>query len=169
MPGFVKLDWLRAAFIQLFRLGASSQRLSAYTAGTAPIQPIQYTAMQPIHYTALFTPPLDENVRQGVVDANRLGPPLALALEDDYYVALEGDITGKMRCFRSEHVIRARRRVGGARIAPHFVAGHHIAQPPGRKLTLGSCCARISWTLRVARLAVVCTEATRVCGTVQGA
>jgi len=43
----------------------------------------------------------DENARQGVVDANRLGPPLALTLEDDYDVALEGDITGKMRCFRS--------------------------------------------------------------------
>ena len=38
MPGFVKLDWLRAAFIHLFRLRASSQRLSAYTADTAPIQ-----------------------------------------------------------------------------------------------------------------------------------
>ena len=33
----------------------------------------------------------DEFARQGVVDTNRLGPSLALALDDDYDVALEGD------------------------------------------------------------------------------
>ena len=38
MPGFVKLDWLRAAFIQRYSLRASSQCLLAYTAHTAPIQ-----------------------------------------------------------------------------------------------------------------------------------
>ena len=43
----------------LYSLGAVRQRLVTYTAHTAPIQPIQYTAMQPIHYTALYTPLLN--------------------------------------------------------------------------------------------------------------
>ena len=57
-------------------------------------------------------------------------------------------ITGKMRCGRSEHVIRARRGVGDARIVPHYLPDHHIAEPPRRKLTSGSCCARVSSALR---------------------
>ena len=42
--------------------------------------------------------------------------------------------------------------------------GHHNAEAPGRKLTLFSCCARVTWTLRVFRLVVVCVVATGVCG-----
>ena len=57
-------------------------------------------------------------------------------------------ITGKMRRCRSGHMTRARRRVGDARIVPYYLSDHHIAEPPRRKLTSGSCCARVSSALR---------------------
>ena len=50
----------------------------------------------------------------------------------------------------------ARRRCEYRAVLPSFyLPDHHIAEALGRKLTLCSCCARISSTLRVARLAVV--------------
>ena len=40
--------------------------------------------------------------------------------------------------------MRARQRVGGASIVPYYLPGHHGDEVPRRKLTLGSCCARVS-------------------------
>ena len=74
-------------------------------------------------------------------------------------------ITGKMRCSRSGHTTRARRRVGDARIVPCCLPDHHIAQAPRRKLTSGSCCARVSSALRIVRPAVVSVVAVRASGT----
>ena len=74
-------------------------------------------------------------------------------------------ITGKMRRSRSGHTTRARRRVGDARNVSHYLPGHHIAAQPRRKLTAGSCCARVSSALRVVRPAVVSVVALRTSGT----
>ena len=76
-------------------------------------------------------------------------------------------ITGKMRCSRSGHTTRARRRVGDARIVPRYLRDHHIAEAPRRKLTSGSCCARVSSALRVVRPAVVSVVAVRASGTLR--
>ena len=97
----------------------------------------------------------------------RRGPPLALALEDDYNVALEGD-HHRQDAPRSKRTHgRARRRVGDAHIVPYYLSDHHIAEPPRQrhKLTSGSCCARVSSALRVVRPAVVSVVALRVSGT----
>ena len=74
-------------------------------------------------------------------------------------------ITGKMRRSRSGHTTRARRRVGDARRVPHYLPDHHNAAAPRRKLTSGSCCARVSSALRVVRPAVVSVVALRASGT----
>jgi len=44
---------------------------------------------------------------------------------------------------------------------------HHIAEAPRRKLTSGSCCARVSSALRVVRPAVVSVVAVRASGTLR--
>ena len=76
-------------------------------------------------------------------------------------------ITGKMRRSRSGDTTRARRRVGDARRVPYYLPGHHIAAAPRRKLTSGSCCARVSSALRVVRPAVVSVVAVRASGTLR--
>ena len=76
-------------------------------------------------------------------------------------------ITGKQRRSRSGHTTRARRRVGDARRVPYYLPGHHIAAAPRRKLTSGSCCARVSSALRVVRPAVVSVVAVRASGTIR--
>ena len=79
--------------------------------------------------------------------------------------AAKAIITGKMRRGRSRHMARARRRRGGARIVPRCLPNNHIAAAPRRKLTSGSCSARLSSALRVTRPAVVSVETVRASGT----
>ena len=76
-------------------------------------------------------------------------------------------ITGKKRRSRSGHTTQARRRVGDARRVPYYLPDHHIAAAPRRKLTFGSCCARVSSALRVVRPAVVSVVAVRASGTLR--
>ena len=80
-------------------------------------------------------------------------------------LAAKAVITGKMRRGRSRHMARARRRRGGARIVPRCLPNNHIAAAPRRKLTSGSCSARLSSALRVTRPAVVSVETVRASGT----
>ena len=74
-------------------------------------------------------------------------------------------ITGNMRRGRSGDMTRARRRSGDARVVPQCLPDNHIAAAPRRKLTSGSCSARVSSALRVARPAVVSVETVRASGT----
>ena len=64
---------------------------------------------------------------------------------------------------RDEKVYRATQRTH--RIVPRCLPNNHIAAAPRRKLTSGSCSARLSSALRVTRPAVVSVETVRASGT----